>query len=98
MTRRRSRSFNAAADYEIGYKNGVTVGFRAGVIVERGRAQQERQRTVAAVAESPSVPHNKANWIDSIVGAFDNSPRYIEIIRNEQDARRRMDECVISFE
>jgi len=34
---------------------------------------------------------SKGNWIDSLVGLFDNSPLNAEVLQYEREARERMD-------
>ena len=60
--------------------------------------EDDPQPAKTANVNAVNVNDETARWLASIVGAFDDNPLYPLILKNEREARERMDEHFIPLE
>lgn len=55
-------------------------------------------KATATSASTANVGGARANWIESVIGLFDNYPEYARVIENTRANRQRLDEELIVLE
>ena len=79
----------------LGWTDGFHATVRQIIKVEwPTNAESTQSHTASTNTFTASAP----SWLASVVGAFDDNPLYPQIVENEREARRRMDEQFIILE
>ena len=68
----------------------IATAIQLGVSLGVGLSRQGEQTSSANTANLTETA--RSNWVDSIVGAFDDNPVYVRIMENVKENRRRLEE------
>lgn len=64
----------------------------------KGHLGLDLEATGTTATNAINFSKSGKDWLNSVIGAFDNNPLYHQILENEREARKRMDDDFTSFE